>query len=148
MRPDSDSRSLGFGINNTVTRITMRRVGNAGVVTTERSSTVAYSHIHAVGLVATDLAGIHVDHNSAAELCSDERVPLAERHCRKDHHHNWIHDVSELGIRGDDDNIGLDIHHNVIWNCGGSGIMLKGVLRCDFVCGPLQHFVLLGVRVH
>ena len=120
------SQPSGFGINNTVTRITMRRVGNAGVVTTELSSTVSYSHIHAVGLVATDLAGIHVDHNDAQEMCSDERVPLAERHCHKEHHHNWIHDCSELGIRGDDDNIGLSVHHNVIWDVGGSAIMFKG----------------------
>eukprot|EP01043_Picozoa_sp_COSAG02_P026433 COSAG02_NODE_1522_length_12158_cov_23.675263_5_plen_693_part_00 len=118
--------SQSYGINNTVTRITMRRVGNAGIVTTELSNTVSYSHIHTVGLVATDLAGIHVDHNDAAQLCSNDSVPLAERHCHKDHHHNWIHDVSELGIRGDDDNIGLHCHHNVIWNCGGSGIMFKG----------------------
>jgi len=123
---DSVMSSQQYGINNTVTRITMRRVGNAGVVTTELSSTVSYSHIHAVGLVATDLAGIHVDHNDAAQLCSDDRVPLADRHCHKEHHHNWIHDVSEIGIRGDDDNIGLHCHHNVIWNCAGPGIMFKG----------------------
>ncbi len=31
-----------------------------------------------------------------------------------------------IGIRGDDNTYGFTVHHNVIWSCGGSGILIKG----------------------
>jgi hypothetical protein len=31
-----------------------------------------------------------------------------------------------LGIRGDDQTRRLTIHHNVVWDCGGAGIVIKG----------------------
>ncbi len=50
--------------------------------------------------------------------------------------YNWVHDaIPELipstwgggiGIRGDDRTRGLTVHHNVVWNIGGSGILIKG----------------------
>lgn len=50
-------------------------------------------------------------------------------------HHNWIHDGYAatvpvgwgrgIGIRGDDSTAGLTIDHNVIWNFGSAGIMIK-----------------------
>jgi hypothetical protein len=116
--------SAPYGVNNSVHRITMRRVGNAGVVMSELSNSVSYSHIHTVGLIATDLAAIHVDHNGAGPMCAT--LPNMDKHCKKVYHHNWIHDCSELGIRGDDDNRNLDLHHNVIFNVSGAAIMFKG----------------------
>ena len=47
----------------------------------------------------------------------------------------WIHDASEKCVRGDDYNLNLTVHHNVIWNCGdvrernffaATGCILKG----------------------
>lgn len=50
-------------------------------------------------------------------------------------HHNWVHDAHAgtppfewnggLGIRGDDNTAGLTVDHNVIWNVGSAGIMMK-----------------------
>ena len=49
---------------------------------------------------------------------------------------NWVHGAHNgttpskwgrgIGIRGDDRTRGLSIHHNVVWNCGGAGILIKG----------------------
>ena len=52
-------------------------------------------------------------------------------------HHNWVHDCyatgdhpgglkGGLGIRGDDQTRELTVHHNVVWNCGRDGIIVKG----------------------
>lgn len=45
--------------------------------------------------------------------------------------YNWVHDIQvEPGegicIRGDGFTRGLTIHHNVAWNCGHAGIVIKG----------------------
>ncbi|MFW6161818.1 MAG: hypothetical protein ACODAJ_03560 [Planctomycetota bacterium] len=44
--------------------------------------------------------------------------------------YNWVHDCHAphiaLGIRGDDQTRGLAVHHNVVWNCGWDGIIVKG----------------------
>ncbi len=50
--------------------------------------------------------------------------------------YNWVHDaIPELnltdwgggiGIRGDGWTRGMDVHHNVVWNIGGAGILVKG----------------------
>ena len=44
--------------------------------------------------------------------------------------YNWVHDCAApqiaLGIRGDDQTRGLHIHHNVVWNCGWDGAIVKG----------------------
>ncbi|MDP6039814.1 MAG: right-handed parallel beta-helix repeat-containing protein [Candidatus Latescibacteria bacterium] len=44
--------------------------------------------------------------------------------------YNWVHDCHTphiaLGIRGDDQTRGLIVHHNVVWNCGWEGIVVKG----------------------
>lgn len=33
-------------------------------------------------------------------------------------HHNWIHDCYGKCARGDDNTVNLNLHHNVIFNCG------------------------------
>ena len=50
-------------------------------------------------------------------------------------HHNWVHDSyggtppldwnGGIGIRGDDNTCGLTVDHNVVWNMGSAGIMMK-----------------------
>jgi hypothetical protein len=50
-------------------------------------------------------------------------------------HHNWVHDAycgtppyewnGGIGIRGDDNTAGLTLDHNVVWNTGSVGVMVK-----------------------
>ena len=50
-------------------------------------------------------------------------------------HHNWVHEAycgtppyewnGGIGIRGDDNTAGLTVDHNVVWNIGSVGIMMK-----------------------
>ena len=45
--------------------------------------------------------------------------------------YNWVHgcrteEGGGLGIRGDDQTRGLTVHHNVVWDCGRDGIIVKG----------------------
>ena len=50
-------------------------------------------------------------------------------------HHNWVHEAfcgtppyewnGGIGIRGDDNTTGLTVDHNVVWNIGSVGIMMK-----------------------
>jgi len=51
--------------------------------------------------------------------------------------YNWVHGCytegrhadglrGGLGIRGDDQTRGLTVHHNVVWDCGRDGIIVKG----------------------
>ena len=52
-------------------------------------------------------------------------------------HHNWVHAGYSgaanppwgggLGIRGDDNTVGLTVDHNVTWDLGGAGIQIKNV---------------------
>ncbi|MHC4359911.1 MAG: right-handed parallel beta-helix repeat-containing protein [Planctomycetota bacterium] len=54
--------------------------------------------------------------------------------------YNWVHhalppiDQTEpwgggMGIRGDDRTRSLIVHHNVVWKCGGAGLLVKGDLN-------------------
>jgi len=50
--------------------------------------------------------------------------------------YNWVHGCHPyspnatrpggLGIRGDDQTRGLTVHHNIVWDCGRDGIIIKG----------------------
>ena len=50
-------------------------------------------------------------------------------------HHNWVHEAycgtppyewnGGIGIRGDDNTAGLTVDHNVVWDIGSVGIMMK-----------------------
>ncbi len=52
-------------------------------------------------------------------------------------HHNWVHGAYSgtpplpwgggMGIRGDDKTAGLTVDHNVVWDLGAPGIMIKSV---------------------
>ena len=54
-------------------------------------------------------------------------------------HHNWVHEAycgtppyewnGGIGIRGDDNTAGLTLDHNVVWNVGSVGIMVKSPLN-------------------
>lgn len=123
------------GNNNTVRWTTVRRVGEMGILTSQRSNTIEYSHIHHAGLIGLDSAGIHADNTEVS--CMNYSVPAPDRtDCTKVWHHNWVHDCREKCVRGDDYNLNLTIHHSVIFNCGtpsadanrfaATGCILKG----------------------
>ena len=84
---------------------------------------VKYNHFYNAALISKDCAAIQTGswHIRGSVI-----------------HHNWVHDcfasreqqpgglAGGLGIRGDDQTRGLTIHHNVVWNCGRDGIIVKG----------------------
>ena len=106
-----------YGDDNVVTRVTVRRMGNAGIVTSQLSNNVSLALVSEVGLIGLDHAGIHADNSPAT--CMDWTLPQAQRaNCVKIWHHNWVHDAREKCMRGDDFNLNLTAHHNVLWNCG------------------------------
>jgi len=77
--------------------------------------TVAYCHIHDGGKACKDVSLLYT------------QLPLIEGTV---FHHNWVHGCRAphiaLGIRGDDQTRGLTVHHNVVWDCGWVGIVVKG----------------------
>jgi hypothetical protein len=77
------------GVNNVVTRATVRHGGNALVVTSQLANEVSYSHIYDGGLIGRDDALLHAD-NSAVS-CMDYHLPPERRaNCTKTWHHNWV----------------------------------------------------------
>eukprot|EP01052_Picozoa_sp_SAG31_P038990 SAG31_NODE_5316_length_2613_cov_3.281225_1_plen_260_part_10 len=78
---------------------------------------LSYLHISDGGLIGLDNACIHADNTFVS--CMGSRLPMAERaNCTKVWHHSWIHDCREKGVRGDDQNVNLTMHHLVVYNNG------------------------------
>ena len=71
------------GRNNTVTRVTVGRFGNAGIVTSQLSNEVSFAHVFHGGLVGKDDACIHAD-NSMTPCRNRQHRPW----CQKHWHHN------------------------------------------------------------
>jgi hypothetical protein len=85
---------------------------------------VEYNHIYDGGRMCLDVSLVYT------------QLP----HCRGSVvRYNWVHGVRTerchegwhglcggLGIRGDDQTRGLIVHHNVVWDCGRDGIIVKG----------------------
>jgi hypothetical protein len=114
----------GFGIDLlATTRPKVRYVtlayagGSEGLRLPNHSpSLVEYCHLHHCGLRQSDGAIIQ----TSMPDCRGTEI-----------RYNWIHDHNAFhwggnGIRGDDGSRGLDVHHNVVWNCSEKGIVLKG----------------------
>jgi len=100
----------------TVRRCTVFNFGNAGICFRSRPATIEYNHVYNGGLTCKDVALIY----TGGPYCADSVV-----------HHNWVHgcrteDGAGLGIRGDDQTRKLTAHHNVVWDCGRDGIIIKG----------------------
>lgn len=133
------------GNHNALLHSTVRRFGNAGVVTSipntppkplkpaggtqhppqpmkGRKTEVGYCHIHHGGLIGKDSAALYTGGWVTAGL---------------EWHHNWIHSATEKCARADDQSRNMSVHHNVIFDCGlsvtdtqsrvaGLGLVLKG----------------------
>eukprot|EP01043_Picozoa_sp_COSAG02_P027513 COSAG02_NODE_1628_length_11586_cov_3.954644_5_plen_729_part_00 len=106
-----------LGNDNAVRHATLRRFGEMGVVTSQRSNELSYLHVHDGGLIGLDNACVHAD-NTFVD-CMNYSLPAAQRtNCTKEWHHSWVHDCREKGVRGDDFNLNLTLHHLVVWNLG------------------------------
>ena len=126
-----------MGINNTISKATVRRFGNAGIVTSQYSNTIQYSHVHHGGLLGSDDACIHAD-NSAARCGGGGGGggSVGSTKCVKHWHNNWVHDCLAKCMRGDDNTQNLTMSNNVVFNCGlpvddGSGQSFGVVLKGD-----------------
>lgn len=96
--------------HNVVSRCTVYGVGNIGILYSGRANTIEYNHVFDTGRACRDIAAVHTGGVRAMGSVA---------------HHNWVHDSTELGMRGDDQTRGLTFHHNVIWNCR-RGMIMKG----------------------
>jgi len=98
---------------------TVFNCGNVGVQYRQQPTEVAYNHVYDGGLACKDVALIY----TGSPGCAGSVV-----------HHNWVHGCRTeegmgLGIRGDDQTRSLTVHHNVVWDCGRDGIIVKGDLN-------------------
>lgn len=80
-----------------------------------RGTEMGYNHVYDGGLLCEDIALVY----SGGDL----RGSVV--------HHNWVHGCRTplghgIGIRGDDQTCGLIAHHNVAWDCGDKGLVIKG----------------------
>jgi len=99
-----------------VRRCTVRDGGNALVhVGNIPDNVVEYCHIHDGGRLCKDVSLLYT------------QLPTINGTVFR---HNWVHTCHAphiaLGIRGDDQTRSLTIHHNVVWDCGWGGIVVKG----------------------
>ncbi len=95
---------------NVVRRCTVYGMGNVGIMYYGPGITIEYNHVYDTGRTCRDIAAVHTGSPRA-------RGSVAR--------HNWIHDSTGLGMRGDDQTRGLTFHHNVIWRCN-RGMIMKG----------------------
>lgn len=96
--------------HNVVSRSTVYGVGNIGILSSGRANTVEYNHVFDTGRACRDIAAVHTGGVGVEGSVT---------------HHNWVHDSTGLGLRGDDQTRGLTFHHNVVWNCR-RGMIIKG----------------------
>ena len=83
---------------------------------------VEHNHAYNGGLSCKDVALVYTGQPSIAG--SVVRYNWVHG-CRTDHLHGGKL-PGGLGIRGDDQTRSLTVHHNVVWDCGRDGIIVKG----------------------
>ena len=96
--------------HNVMTHCTVYGVGNIGILYSGRANVIEYNHVYGTGRACRDIAAVHTGGVRAMGSVA---------------HHNWVHDSTNLGMRGDDQTRGLTFHHNVVWNCR-RGLIMKG----------------------
>jgi autotransporter-associated beta strand protein len=117
-------------------------------------ATVRYNTLYNSGGILAQIVGINTDvykndFNNAFRACWGGNVDTAAlynttqsgvtNNLNTRFHHNWVHEGYSgsqpefstygggLGIRGDDNTVGLTVDHNVTWDLGGAGIEMKNV---------------------
>jgi len=108
-----------------VRQSTLYNAGNAILFLRNGSHTIEYNHIYNGGLLCKDVALL-----GTAENANWSSAGSVIRY-------NWVHGCHTepfsgrtgsdgRGIRGDGQNRELTVHHNVVWDCGGTGMTVKG----------------------
>jgi len=97
-------------------RNTVFNFGNAGISFRNGAHIIELNHVYDGGLACKDVALIY----TGQPTCAGSVV-----------RYNWAHgcrteEGGGLGIRGDDQTRELTVHHNVVWDCGRDGIIVKG----------------------
>lgn len=101
----------GDTTGNKIQNCTVGHVGNIGISYRGPNNEVIGNHVFDTGKMCRDIAAIHTGSvNVFGSICA----------------YNWVHHSSGLGIRGDDQTRGLTVHHNVVWNTGLQGMIVKG----------------------
>lgn len=131
MGPGRDSSAAPGGV---VRGNTVFNCGNAVISYRGQPYQIAYNHVYNGGLACKDVALIY----TGQPTCAGSVV-----------HHNWVHGCRTetgggLGIRGDDQTRRLTVHHNVVWDCGRDGIIVKG----DFNRVANNTVLFIGTRTH
>ena len=95
---------------------TVFNTGNAAIVFSGQQYIIEYNHVYDGGRACKDVALIHT---------GGPEIAGSVVRC------NWVHgcrteEGGGLGIRGDDQTRGLSVHHNVVWDTGRDGIIVKG----------------------
>jgi hypothetical protein len=109
---NTDATSYG----NVARRNTLYNCGNSLLVYHAANSIVEYNHVHDGGRACKDVSLIYG--------CWPFSRGSVVRY-------NWVHGCRTgshggLGIRADDQSRNNYFHHNVVWDCGGVGIVIKG----------------------
>ena len=106
-----------------IRRNTLFRAGNAVLCFGGQGGyVVEYNHVYDGGRLCKDVALVYT------------QLPCISGSVIR---YNWVHGcrtegrhygglAGGLGIRGDDQTRGLTVHHNVVWDCGRDGIIVKG----------------------
>jgi len=112
---------------STARQNTLCNAGNAILQYRRGAHTIEYNHVYNGGLLRKDVALVYTGQPSTAGSVV---------------RYNWVHGCwtdphvgrrrgsrgrpGGLGIRGDDQTRRLSVHHNVVWDCGRDGIIVKG----------------------
>ena len=73
-----------LGDNNRVARVTMARMGEMGIVTSQRSNEISYTHVYDGGLIGLDHACVHADNtceSTAPWSCTMVCLPWQQLDC-------------------------------------------------------------------
>lgn len=106
-----------------VRRNTIFNTGNAGINYRGQSYIIEYNHVYNGGLACKDVALIY----TGQPFCAGSVVRYNWAHgCRTEGRDAGRRLPGGLGIRGDDQTRRLTVHHNVVWDCGRDGIIVKG----------------------
>ncbi|MHC4123337.1 MAG: right-handed parallel beta-helix repeat-containing protein, partial [Planctomycetota bacterium] len=115
---------IGCGEGNTARHNTLFDAGNAILAFRQGPVVLEYNHVYNGGRLCKDVALVYTGQpQTAGSIVRYNWV----HGCRATH--TTIHGVTVsggLGIRGDDQTRNLTVHHNVVWNCGRDGIIIKG----------------------
>lgn len=99
---------------------TVYNIGSAGIGFRNQAYNIEYNYVHHAGLMSHDVAAIYTSSPATAGSTIS---------------YNWVHNCHPeidqgknigLGIRADDQCMRMSVHHNVVWDVGLDGIIMKG----------------------